>query len=54
MKRPRSQTERKVAVVCARCGWRGKRSATSVWPACPQCGARANLIVPVETKEKRT
>jgi predicted nucleic acid-binding Zn-ribbon protein len=38
----------KIAVVCARCGWRGKRSRTSIWPACPRCGARADLILPVE------
>jgi DNA-directed RNA polymerase subunit RPC12/RpoP len=36
----------KIAVVCARCGWRGKRSQVTVWPACPKCGARADLIVP--------
>ena len=45
----RKQTE-KIAVFCARCGWRGKRSSTSVWPACPQCGARADLIIPQLTK----
>jgi predicted nucleic acid-binding Zn-ribbon protein len=38
----------KIPVVCARCGWRGKRSRTSIWPACPRCGARADLILPIE------
>lgn len=36
----------KVPVICMRCGWRGKRSSTTIWPACPQCGARAEMIVP--------
>jgi predicted nucleic acid-binding Zn-ribbon protein len=37
---------KKIPVVCARCGWRGKRSSQTIWTACPQCGARADLIVP--------
>ena len=45
---PRPDT--KVTVVCARCGWRGKRSASTVWPACPSCGARAELIVPLRDR----
>jgi predicted RNA-binding Zn-ribbon protein involved in translation (DUF1610 family) len=46
----RQQTE-KTRVVCARCGWRGTRSKTTVWSACPQCGARAELIVPVQQQQ---
>jgi DNA-directed RNA polymerase subunit RPC12/RpoP len=42
----RQQPDDKIPVVCARCGWRGKRSRTTGWPACPRCGARAELIVP--------
>jgi predicted RNA-binding Zn-ribbon protein involved in translation (DUF1610 family) len=45
MKRKHKPAE-KTPVVCARCGWRGKRSSTSAWPACPRCGARAEMIVP--------
>lgn len=41
----REQAE-KTPVVCARCGWRGKRSQTTVWPACPRCRARAEMIIP--------
>jgi hypothetical protein len=37
----------KIGVVCARCGWRGKRSRATVWPACPRCDAPAGLIVPI-------
>lgn len=54
MKQPAQKQTDKVPVVCARCGWRGKRSPTTAWPACPRCCARAELILQVvDSKQRR-
>ena len=49
----KSKQADKVSVVCARCGWLGKRSTTSDWPACPRCGAHADLIIERKSKSSK-
>lgn len=36
------------AVRCPSCGWRGRRSYKTNWPACPRCGGSGNEIIPDE------
>jgi hypothetical protein len=52
-KQQRRKSTDKTRVVCARCGWRGKRSRATVWPACPHCNAPAGLIVPIPSLDEK-
>jgi hypothetical protein len=37
-------------VYCPNCGWRGKRSLSTNWSACPKCHAPGHTILPRRTR----